>query len=133
MDEQHAQAFGRYLKEHREAMTLTTRALARLAEVDQATVVRLEAGAIREPRPDKLRRLSEALGLNPSETFAQAGYMRAYDLPDLPVYLASKYRELTVAEIDQIEAYVASLLERHGPDVPSIEGVATLAAEEGQL
>ena len=113
MDQPHAQAFGSRLKERREALGFSTRALAALAEVNQATVVRLEAGRIAEPRPDKLRRLAEALQLPTGETFALAGYARANDLPSLPVYLRAKYPELTAADIERLEDYVTELLGEH--------------------
>lgn len=132
MERQHAQAFGQYLKGRREALGLTTRALAALAKVNQATVVRLEAGAIAEPRPAKLRRLAEALELKPSETFALAGYARASDLPALPVYLRSKYRDLTAIDIEQIETYVSGVLDKR-LEAQTTMSMAGLVAEGGQL
>lgn len=129
MDQHHAQAFGRRLKERREALGLTTRALAGLAQVNQATIVRLEAGRIAEPRPAKLRRLAEALGLRPSETFALAGYARACDLPALPAYLQGRYPDLTEADIEEIDAYVNELLSRR-LEGRAANALASLTADE---
>ena len=64
MNPQQAKALGRFFKEHRAALGLSTRALAARCGIDMATIVRLEQGAFAEPRPDTLRVVAEALGVS---------------------------------------------------------------------
>ena len=78
---------GRVLKARREARGLSTHRLARATEMDQATIVRLEAGSIVAPRPDKLSRIAQALGISGADVFAMADYTVPTDLPSLRPYL----------------------------------------------
>jgi hypothetical protein len=82
--------------------------------MDQATVVRFEAGSIVAPRPDKLSRLAEVLGLSSADVFAMAGYTAPTDLPTLRPYLVAKYRGLLAEDLDKIESYVARIAKKRG-------------------
>ena len=55
MNPDRAKALGSFLKDHRSALGLSTRALAARCNVDMATIVRLENGAFADPRPETLR------------------------------------------------------------------------------
>jgi transcriptional regulator with XRE-family HTH domain len=108
---------GRVLKARREARGLSTHRLARATEMDQATIVRLEAGSIVAPRPDKLSRLAQALGISGADVFAMADYTVPADLPSLRPYLHTRYRGLLAEDIDKIEAYVGRLAKKRGFDL----------------
>lgn len=82
--------------------------------MDQATIVRLEAGSIVAPRPDKLSRIARALGISGADVFAFAGYTVPGDLPTLRPYLSAKYPGLLVEDLDRIEAYVARITRKRG-------------------
>jgi hypothetical protein len=82
--------------------------------MDQATVVRFEAGSIVAPRPDKLSRLAEALGLRSADVFALAGYTAPTDLPALRPYLSAKYHGLLTEDLDKIEQYVSRIVKKRG-------------------
>ncbi len=129
MDHQTAAEFGRFLKARRGELGLTTRKLAELASVNQATVVRLEAGAIAEPRPDKLRRLAEALDMSTSELHARAGYAAARDLPGLNVYLRGKFRDLSPQDVEQIGGYIEGLLRARARETAEAPALGTLDLE----
>jgi transcriptional regulator with XRE-family HTH domain len=105
---------GQLLKARRETSGLSTHRLAAAAEMDQATIVRLEAGSIVAPRPDKLSRIAQVLGISGADVFALAGYAVPTDLPTLRPYLFAKYRELLAEDIDKIEAYVARIAKKRG-------------------
>jgi transcriptional regulator with XRE-family HTH domain len=114
MKPEQASQLGRLLKARREERELSTHRLAAAAEMDQATIVRFEAGSIGAPRPDKLARIAEVLGLSSSDVFALAGYMAPTDLPTLRPYLSAKYHGLLTEDIDKIEAYVARIAKKRG-------------------
>jgi len=82
--------------------------------MDQATIVRLEAGTIGAPRPDKLSRIAQVLGISGADVFALAGYAVPSDLPTLRPYLLAKYQELLAEDVDKIEAYVARIAKKRG-------------------
>lgn len=114
MTPEQAKALGQQLKRRREELNLSTHRLAELAEIDQATVVRLEAGSISAPRPDKLSRVARALGLSGADIFALADYTVPNDLPTLKPYLRTKYRDIPPEDVEKIEAYAARLAKKHG-------------------
>jgi hypothetical protein len=82
--------------------------------MDQATVVRFEAGSIVAPRPDKLSRIAELLGITSADVFALAGYTAPTDLPALRPYLSAKYHGLLAEDLDKIERYVAKIAKKRG-------------------
>jgi transcriptional regulator with XRE-family HTH domain len=105
---------GHLLKARREACGLSTHRLAAAAEMDQATIVRLEAGTIGAPRPDKLSRIAQVLGISGADVFALACYAVPTDLPTLRPYLLAKYRELLAEDVDRIETFVARIAKKRG-------------------
>jgi len=120
MKPERAQQLGRLLKARREERGLSTHRLAAAAEMDQATIVRLEAGSIVAPRPDKLSRIAQVLGISGADVFALAGYVVPSDLPSLRAYLSSKYGGLQVDDIDKIETYVARIAKKRGFDLGAV-------------
>jgi transcriptional regulator with XRE-family HTH domain len=70
--------------------------------MDDATVVRLEQGLFAAPRPDKLSRIAEALGMSLADVFAFAEYVVPGDLPSFHPYLLSKYPDMPKAAIDEL-------------------------------
>jgi transcriptional regulator with XRE-family HTH domain len=117
MTPEQARALGQQLKSRREELSLSTHRLAELADIDQATVSRLEAGSINAPRPDKLSRIARVLGLSGADIFALADYTVPQDLPTLKPYLRTKYRDIPAADVEKIEAYAARLAKKHGVSV----------------
>jgi transcriptional regulator with XRE-family HTH domain len=109
-----AQELGRFLRHHRKALRLTTRALAEQVGVDRTTIIRLEKGEFARPNPDILRDIAEVLRISAADVFALADYALPTELPALRPYLRTKYRELPAEDVERIEAYAASLAKRHG-------------------
>jgi transcriptional regulator with XRE-family HTH domain len=99
---QRAQELGRKLRTRREELGLSTRRLAEQAGMDDATVVRLEQGLFAAPRPDKLSRIADALGLSLADVFAFAEYVVPDDLPSFHPYLLSKYPNMPEGAIDDL-------------------------------
>jgi hypothetical protein len=104
--------------------------LAVAAEMDQATIVRLEAGSIVAPRPDKLSRIARVLGISGADVFAFAGYTVPSDLPTLRPYLQAKYRALLKEDLDRIEAYVGHIAKQRGFDLVEVVNDMTVTAKK---
>lgn len=117
MDEKAAKQFGDYLRRQRQERKLTSRGLADKAGIDIATLVRLEQGKYRTPRPDTLRGLAAALGVPLADLFSMANYVVPYDLPSMPEYLHAKYQTLPDEAISAMDAYLKQLIDQHGLDV----------------
>jgi len=98
--------------------------------MDQATVVRLEAGSIVAPRPDKLSRIAQVLGLSGADVFALAGYTVPGDLPTLRPYLQAKYGGLLKEDLDRIEAYVGRIARKRGFDLVEVESDETVTSKQ---
>jgi len=128
MKPEQARQLGQLLRARREACGLSTHRLAAATEMDQATVVRFEAGSILAPRPDKLSRLAEALGIGGADVFALAGYVVPSDLPSLRAYLSAKYGGLQGDDIDRIEAYVGRIAKKRGFDLVESRNNATVTS-----
>jgi len=109
-----AKTLGQMLKARREKLGLSTHKLAKLAEIDQATVVRIEAGSILAPHPDKLSRVAGALGLSSADVYALADYLVPSDLPSLRPYLKTRYDRLLDEDITKIEELTARLAKKRG-------------------
>jgi transcriptional regulator with XRE-family HTH domain len=111
---------GSLLRQKREAAGLSTRSLGSKAGVDDSTIVRLEQGLRGNPRPDILTKLAKALHLNLADVFALAGYAVPQELPNLPIYLRTKYRHLPQPARDELVTYMRHLYNRYGLDEQEI-------------
>ena len=114
MDDEQAKALGELLRQKREELGLSTRQLGEIAGLDGTTVLRFEEGAFAAPRPDKLARVAEALGLSLADVYAMADYAVPNDLPNFTPYLRTKYRTLPAGDVEKIEAYASRLARKHG-------------------
>ena len=102
MERQRAQELGRRLRTRREELGLSKRQLAEQVDMNDATIVRLEQGLFAAPRPDKLSRIAEVLGLSLADVFAFAEYVVPGDLPSFHPYLLSKYPDMPKGAIDHL-------------------------------
>lgn len=93
---------------------MSTRQLSAIAGVNDATIVRIEQGQFAAPSPEKLARLTEALGLKLADVFARAEYVAPSELPSFAPYLRSKYRDLPTGAVDELERFLQRLAKRHG-------------------
>jgi transcriptional regulator with XRE-family HTH domain len=98
----------------REELGLSSRQLGELAGMDGVTILRFEEGAFAAPRPDKLARVAQELGLTLADVYAMADYAVPDDLPSFRPYLRTKYRDLPADDVEAIERYAARLAKKHG-------------------
>jgi antirestriction protein/transcriptional regulator with XRE-family HTH domain len=116
MKPEQIQAIGAFLRTQREAMGLTLRDLEELSGVGNSVIARFESGFINRPDPNKLARLSRALGVSLNEVLAAGDVTSGADLPAMPVYLRSRYEELPEEAIEQMNRYFDRLARKHGID-----------------
>jgi len=114
MEPDQAKELGRKLRARREELGLSTRQLADQADMNDATIVRIEQGAFAAPRPDKLSRIAEALGLSLADVFALADYAVPDDLPSFRPYLRSKYRDMPTGAVEDLNKAFARIVKKHG-------------------
>jgi len=117
MKPEQVQAIGAFLREHREAKGLSLRDLEALSGVGNSVIARFETGAFNRLDPDKLARLSRALGVSLNEVLAAGGVTSGADLPTMPVYLRSRYEGLPEETVQQMSRYFDRLARQHGLDV----------------
>lgn len=88
--------------------------LARRTGIDQATVSRIEAGAITSPSPERLSRIASTLQVPAGDLFGLAGYTTPIDLPSLPVYLRTKYgQQLTRTQRTELQNWLDQIKENN--------------------
>jgi transcriptional regulator with XRE-family HTH domain len=117
MNEDQAIELGEFLHSARMERGLSSRALARMTFMNDVSILRLEQGAVAAPAPDKLVRISEALGLDMADVFALAGYAAPTQLPTWRPYLRAKYAELPVQAVDELESFFGYLKNKYGADI----------------
>ena len=121
MNNEQAQVLGALFKQRRLQRGLTTRALAARCHLNMATIVRLEQGALAEPRPETLKAVAAALELPLADVFADADYVLPSELPSFSSYLRARYRELpaeAITELERVFARFASQHDRYGGETP---------------
>jgi transcriptional regulator with XRE-family HTH domain len=94
MNQRQSEALGALLRQKRKELGYSTYQLAKAAHVDQSVVVRFEQGKFAAPRPDKLARFAQLLGMSLADVYARAGYVVPHDLPSFQEYLLAKYGDL---------------------------------------
>ncbi|MBF6299047.1 helix-turn-helix domain-containing protein [Nocardia amamiensis] len=112
---------GRFLKSRREALGLSARVLAQQADIDKATVTRLELGQITHPRSENIKAIAQVLRVPVSDLFAVAGWMPKDELPSLRPYLRTKYN-LTAEEAKGIEEDFARIASEKGISFTRYDG-----------
>jgi transcriptional regulator with XRE-family HTH domain len=116
MKPRQAQAIGAFLREHREALGLSLRDLEERSGVGNSVIARFESGQINRPDPDKLAKLSRALGVSLNEVLAAGDVTSGADLPAMPAYLRSRYEDLPEDVIQQMNRYFDRMARQHGVD-----------------
>jgi transcriptional regulator with XRE-family HTH domain len=121
MNQSQAKQLGEWLRERRHEAGLGTTELAKRTGINDATITRIEQGAIASPDPRKLRLISQELDLNLADVYAMAGYAAPKDLPSFQPYLRRKYRDLPDEAVEDLERAFERIIKKHGyePNGPS--------------
>ncbi len=115
-------ALGTLLRQKREALGYSKKRLATAAGVPDSTVIRLERGLFAAPRPDKLARFAQLLGLRLADLYAKAGYIVPDELPSFASYLPVRYPDLPEEALAELRDHFEHVLGRLGlsaDDTPS--------------
>lgn len=102
------------LRTARENLGLSVREVGRRSGVSDGNVVRLEQGAIPNPRPDTLKAIADVLELDLADVFASIGYVQPQGLPSFTPYLRSKYGDMPDEAVRDLQAYFTKLAKKHG-------------------
>lgn len=116
MTPKQAKELARMLKTARQAQGLSAREVAKRSGITDSNVVRLEQGAILNPRPDTLKSIADVLGLDLADIYATIGYAQPEGLPSFTPYLRSKYGELPAKARRELEKSFADIAKRYGYD-----------------
>lgn len=102
---------GSLVRKARLAKGLSVRALGDAIGINYSTISYLESGQIDSPAAKTLQRLSRTLEIPLEDLYALAGYARKEGLPELSVYLRSKYG-LTSVEATELQQHFEKLRKR---------------------
>lgn len=114
MNEQQARDLGAYIQKHRVAQNISIRALAGAVSVDAAQIMRLEHGTVSSPKADLLVRIADRLALPLADVFILAGYTTPRELPSFKPYLRTKYHNLPLSALAELDAVFADIARRYG-------------------
>jgi transcriptional regulator with XRE-family HTH domain len=114
MNEEQAKSFGDMLRQRRQDLGLSVRQVGAATAMNNTTISRIETGSFKAPRPDKLARIAEALGMSAGELFARAGYLVASDLPEYSTYLRTAHPDLPASAIDRLHDHFQAILAEFG-------------------
>lgn len=96
---------GNFIKEKRAARELSIRKLAELAGISHTEIKRIEDGVRKQPSPQVLRAIAEALNVSYDDIMASAGYI---DSP-ANILVTAKIKDmddLTEEEVSKVEDYI---------------------------
>jgi len=116
MDGKRTEALGKLLKERRHELGFSAKEVADRAGIADSNVLRIEQGAIANPRPETLKSLADALRLDLSDLYATAGYVQPEGLPNFAPYLRSKYADLPASAKRELEDSFNRIAAKHGYD-----------------
>jgi transcriptional regulator with XRE-family HTH domain len=112
MTDAQAARLGRLLARARRNKGLTLRAVAEIADVSYLWLSRVEKGFFNQPAPERISRVSEALGIDPERVNRVTKGHVSNNLPSVRTYFRSKF-DLTPEEVDQIERTVSEIQRNH--------------------
>lgn len=106
---------GEMIADRRTELGLSGYELARRTGIRASTILRIERGDT-QPSTEKLDILAGALGINPSQLLAAAGYDQLAELPTFTPYLRSKYPDMTNEARAELEQAFSRIAKKHGFD-----------------
>lgn len=116
MTPEQARDLARMLKTARQERGLSAREVAKRSGMNDSNVVRLEQGAILNPRPETLKSLADVLDLDLADVYATIGYVQPEGLPNFTPYLRTKYSDLPPRARRELERSFTDIVKRYGYD-----------------
>lgn len=107
---------GEYIRQRRGVIEMSLRELETATGIERGALSRIENGS-RQPSPELLQRIAEALRVDYEDLYAVSGISLPEKLPELDAYLRTRYRdELTTADRQSLERYFEELRSKRGGD-----------------
>lgn len=96
---------GFFIREHREKLKISRRALSELANISHTEIYRLENGKRKNPSPPLLRSIANALNVRYEDIMEAAGYLTT---PESTVNAACLpyLEDLTEDELKQVQKFI---------------------------
>lgn len=116
MNNSQLKALAQLLREAREGLGLSAREVGKRSGITDSNIVRLEQGAIANPRPETLKAIADVLELDLADVYAAAGYVQPDGLPSFAPYLRSKYGDLPAEAQQELERSFKTVAEKYGYD-----------------
>ena len=116
MDASTAKQLGALLKEKRLLHGFSIRGLAKHIDVDDSTLVRIEHGSRMAPRADILAKLATTLEIPLADIYGLVGYAVPNELPNLPIYLRTRYGHVSKMAHKEIKDFIQHLDATYGFD-----------------
>lgn len=104
---------GDYIRQRRQLLKMSLRELEQATKGSRGGLSQIENGT-RQPTPDTLQRIAEALKLDYEDLYAVSGISLPQKLPELDAYLRTRYAELTAADRQSLEHYFDELRAKRG-------------------
>jgi transcriptional regulator with XRE-family HTH domain len=105
---------GDYIRHRRDVLDMSLRELEAATGIERGSLSRIENGS-RQPSPELLQRIAEALRIDYEDLYAVSGISRPEKLPEMDAYLRTRYRgELTATDRKSLERYFDELRAKRG-------------------
>ncbi|MEV8375168.1 helix-turn-helix transcriptional regulator [Kribbella sp. NPDC056861] len=104
------------MKERRQELHLTATEVARRADIDPATITRIEAGRISSPRGDSLAAIAKVLDIPVTDFYVCAGLVPEKELPSFNYYLRTKYSNIPEKDRAILEGVFEQITKPYGHD-----------------
>lgn len=105
---------GDYIRHRRGVVGLSLRQLEEATGIERGALSRIENGS-RQPSPELLQRIAEALRVDYEDLYAVSGISLPEKLPELDAYLRTRYRdELTATDRRSLERFFDELRRKKG-------------------
>ncbi len=112
MTDQQARRMGSMVQQHRMLLDWSVNELSRRTGLDNRWISRLENAEYREPAPENLRIVVDALGIEPADIDRASGGYLSGTLPEIRTYLRFK-GHASPEEVADIERAVAEIQARY--------------------
>ena len=100
---------GQVIAEAREKKGLSQRQLAKIANINNSELSKIEAGIRKEPNPKTLRKISNIIDVNYSDLMYMIGM--GLEVTPLNYFIKNYYSHLNLAELDEAEINILGNIE----------------------
>ena len=100
---------GFYIREHREKLKISRRALSELANISHTEIYRLENGKRKNPSPPLLKSIANALNVRYEDIMEAAGYLDTTSESMVQSAWLPYLEDFTFDELNQVQTFIEFL------------------------